>query len=79
LLILRKLRGTLNVVHLDGVFEDETHVHIVMEYCRGGELFHKMGMRHYSERTVGLQDCRCCWPVLRHVLACALLCWPWLC
>jgi hypothetical protein len=23
-----------------------------MEYCRGGELFHRMGKRHYSERTV---------------------------
>mgnify|MGYP001811220068 FL=1 len=51
-LILRKLRGTLNVVHLACVYEDESHVHIIMEYCRGGELFHKMGRRHYSERTV---------------------------
>ena len=33
-LILRKLRGTLNVVHLSAVYEDETHVHIIMEYCR---------------------------------------------
>jgi len=51
-LILRKLRGTLNVVHLEAVYEDDTHVHIVMEYCKGGELFHRMGARHYSERTV---------------------------
>jgi calcium-dependent protein kinase len=40
------------VVHLEGAYEDDTHVHIVMELCRGGELFHKMGRRHYSERTV---------------------------
>jgi calcium-dependent protein kinase len=37
---------------LQAVYEDESHVHIVMEYCRGGELFHRMGKRHYSERTV---------------------------
>lgn len=34
------------------VFEDEQAVHIVMEYCRGGELIHRIGLRHYSERTV---------------------------
>eukprot|EP00879_Flechtneria_rotunda_P009752 GHRR01010202.1.p1 GENE.GHRR01010202.1~~GHRR01010202.1.p1 ORF type:complete len:707 (+),score=240.27 GHRR01010202.1:2191-4311(+) len=51
-LILRKLRGTLNVIHLEDVYEDDTHVHIIMEYCRGGELLHRMGHRHYSERTV---------------------------
>ncbi len=27
--VLRKLRGTLNVVHLQDVYEDATHVHIV--------------------------------------------------
>jgi serine/threonine protein kinase len=37
---------------LQAVYEDESHVHIIMEYCRGGELFHRMGKRHYSERTV---------------------------
>ena len=31
-----RLRGTLNVVHLEEAFEDDTHVHLVMEYCRGG-------------------------------------------
>jgi calcium-dependent protein kinase len=51
--ILRKLRGTLNVVYLEDAFEDEDDVHIVMELCRGGELFHRIGKRHYSEKTVG--------------------------
>lgn len=50
--ILRRLRGTLNVVTLEDVFEDDTHVHLVMEYCRGGELIHHIGTAHYSEKTV---------------------------
>jgi serine/threonine protein kinase len=35
-----------------GVYEDDEHVHIVMELCRGGELSFAIGQRHYSERTV---------------------------
>ena len=27
-------------------------MHIIMEVCRGGELLHSLGKRHYSERTV---------------------------
>lgn len=50
--ILRRLRGTLNVVYLEDVYEDATAVHIVMELCRGGELIHAIGSKHYSERTV---------------------------
>eukprot|EP00201_Polytomella_parva_P018472 CAMPEP_0175055060 /NCGR_PEP_ID=MMETSP0052_2-20121109/9860_1 /TAXON_ID=51329 ORGANISM="Polytomella parva, Strain SAG 63-3" /NCGR_SAMPLE_ID=MMETSP0052_2 /ASSEMBLY_ACC=CAM_ASM_000194 /LENGTH=537 /DNA_ID=CAMNT_0016319843 /DNA_START=31 /DNA_END=1640 /DNA_ORIENTATION=+ len=50
--ILMRLRGTLNVVYLEDVFEDDTYVHMVMEYCRGGELVHRIGTRHYTERTV---------------------------
>lgn len=36
------------------VYEDDTHVHLVMEACHGGELHHAIGDRHYSERTVSL-------------------------
>jgi len=50
--VMRRLRGCLNVASLEEVFEDSTHVHIVMEYCRGGELHHRIGAAHYSERTV---------------------------
>ncbi|KAG2495634.1 hypothetical protein HYH03_006234 [Edaphochlamys debaryana] len=50
-LILRKLRGTLNVVYLEDVLEDEDSVHLVMEHCKGGELVHRINTRHYSERT----------------------------
>ncbi|KAK9840536.1 hypothetical protein WJX81_000242 [Elliptochloris bilobata] len=50
--VLARLRGTLNVVHCKRAYEDDTHVHIVMELCRGGELVRRIGRRHYSERTV---------------------------
>ncbi|EFJ50069.1 hypothetical protein VOLCADRAFT_89054 [Volvox carteri f. nagariensis] len=49
---LSKLQGSLNVVKLEDVFEDEDHVYIIMEMCKGGELWHRIGDRHYSERTV---------------------------
>jgi serine/threonine protein kinase len=35
-------------------FEDDGSVYIVQELCRGGELHHRIGERHYSERTVRL-------------------------
>ncbi|GIL43935.1 hypothetical protein Vafri_1520 [Volvox africanus] len=50
-LILRRLRGTLNVVFLEDVFEDKDAVHLVMEWCKGGELLQRINTRHYSERT----------------------------
>lgn len=50
--ILRQLEGSLDVARLDAVYEDQTHVHMVMEYCTGGELWHAIGNSHYSERTV---------------------------
>lgn len=31
---LMRLRGTLNVVYLEGVFEDEANVYLVTEYCK---------------------------------------------
>jgi serine/threonine protein kinase len=50
--VLLALRGTLNVANLEGVFEDSTHVHLVLELCTGGELLARTaGARHYGERT----------------------------
>jgi calcium-dependent protein kinase len=46
------MRSQLNVVALEDVFEDEGSVHVVMELCKGGELLHNLGKRHYSEGTV---------------------------
>ena len=55
---LRRLKGCLNVVALQGVFEDDEFVHIVTEYCKGGELWHTVGQKHYSERTVRMSHCQ---------------------
>ena len=45
---LRRLQGTLNVVHFVIAYEDDEHIHSIMEYCRGGELYNRIGRRHYS-------------------------------
>ena len=50
--VLRRLRGSLNMATLEDIFEDDSSVHIVMELCQGGELVHRIGNKHYSERTV---------------------------
>lgn len=50
--VLQRLRGCLNVASLEEVYEDDSRVHIIMEYCQGGELYHRVGAAHYSERTV---------------------------
>lgn len=38
--IMSKLSGHPNVVDLKAVYEEEDYVHLVMELCAGGELFH---------------------------------------
>lgn len=53
---MRRLRGSLNVATLEDIFEEENHVHIVMELCQGGELIHRIGSKHYSERTVSCHN-----------------------
>ncbi|CAH8382371.1 unnamed protein product [Eruca vesicaria subsp. sativa] len=40
--IMTKLAGHPNVVDLKAVYEEEDYVHLVMELCAGGELFHKL-------------------------------------
>ncbi|CAN0891647.1 Calcium-dependent protein kinase 17 [Linum grandiflorum] len=40
--IMTKLSGHPNVVDLKAVYEDEDNVHLVMELCAGGELFHQL-------------------------------------
>ena len=50
--ILRRLKGTLNVAPIVAAFEDDVHVYVLLEYCRGGELWQHIGNLQYSERTV---------------------------
>ncbi|XP_068650390.1 calcium-dependent protein kinase 17 isoform X2 [Aristolochia californica] len=40
--IMTKLSGHPNVVALKAVYEEEDYVHLVMELCAGGELFHRL-------------------------------------
>lgn len=40
--ILTKLSGHENVVDLKAVYEEEDYVHLLMELCAGGELFHRI-------------------------------------
>lgn len=40
-----------HVVRIKGTFEDDAFVHLVMEVCRGGELFDRIVSKgHFSER-----------------------------
>lgn len=53
--IMTRLSGHPNVVDLKAVYEEETYVHLVMELCAGGELFHQLE-RHgrFSEAEAGV-------------------------
>ncbi|XP_077245694.1 phosphoenolpyruvate carboxylase-related kinase 1 isoform X2 [Tasmannia lanceolata] len=39
---MTRLSGHPNVVDLKAVYEEENYVHLVMELCAGGELFHRL-------------------------------------
>ena len=56
--VLWRLRASLNVAQFKGVFEDDADVHVLMEWCKGGELTSHLGRGHYSERTVRLEGLR---------------------
>eukprot|EP00249_Psilotum_nudum_P019488 c27279_g1_i1 orf=1-792(-) len=50
--IMHHLPPHNHIVTLNGVFEDDNAVHLVMELCEGGELFDRIVARgHYSERA----------------------------
>lgn len=48
---MQRLSEQPHVVKIRGAYEDATAVHLVMELCEGGELFHRIVRKgHYSER-----------------------------
>ena len=52
--VMAKLSGHPNVVDLKAVYEEEGFVHLVMELCAGGELFHRIEKcGRFSERDGG--------------------------
>ena len=50
--VLDTLNGSLNVVAMHGVFEDNAQVHLVMDVCRGGTIFDRLRAGRYTERQV---------------------------
>ncbi|KAK7369575.1 hypothetical protein VNO80_11616 [Phaseolus coccineus] len=49
--IMHHLSEHAHVVRIEGVYEDSSAVHLVMELCEGGELFDRIVQKgHYSER-----------------------------
>uniref|UniRef100_A0A453CNH7 Protein kinase domain-containing protein n=1 Tax=Aegilops tauschii subsp. strangulata TaxID=200361 RepID=A0A453CNH7_AEGTS len=49
--ILQHLSGQPNIAEFRGAFEDAESVHLVMEFCSGGELFDRITAKgSYSER-----------------------------
>ncbi|VFQ81259.1 unnamed protein product [Cuscuta campestris] len=49
--IMHHLPGHPNVISIKGAYEDAVAVHVVMEYCAGGELFDRITQRgHYTEQ-----------------------------
>ncbi|KAL3614983.1 Calcium-dependent protein kinase 15 [Castilleja foliolosa] len=50
--IMQHLSGQPNIVEFKGAYEDRLSVHLVMEICRGGELFDSIiAQGHYSEKA----------------------------
>ncbi|GMJ15519.1 calcium-dependent protein kinase 17 [Hibiscus trionum] len=50
--IMHHLTGQPNIVELKGAYEDKQSVHLVLELCRGGELFDRIISKgHYTERA----------------------------
>ncbi|PKI38344.1 hypothetical protein CRG98_041255 [Punica granatum] len=65
--IMTQLSGHPNVVDLKEVYEEEDYVHLVMELCAGGELFHKLEKHgRFSETEARV--------IFRHLMQVVLYC-----
>ena len=47
-----QIGASLDSVFLKDVFEDDLHVHLVMELCEGGSILDRLKDGEYSERQV---------------------------
>eukprot|EP00188_Purpureofilum_apyrenoidigerum_P002421 Plantae.Rhodophyta-Purpureofilum_apyrenoidigerum.ctg2499.p1 GENE.Plantae.Rhodophyta-Purpureofilum_apyrenoidigerum.ctg2499~~Plantae.Rhodophyta-Purpureofilum_apyrenoidigerum.ctg2499.p1 ORF type:complete len:582 (-),score=168.87 Plantae.Rhodophyta-Purpureofilum_apyrenoidigerum.ctg2499:141-1886(-) len=51
ILVMEAVRGHANVVKIFGAYEDENNVYIVLELCKGGDLFERIVSKgKYSEK-----------------------------
>ncbi|KAE9592610.1 hypothetical protein Lal_00028537 [Lupinus albus] len=65
--IMATLSGHPNVVDLKAVYEEEDYVHLVMELCAGGELFHRLEKHgRFSETEARI--------LFRHLMQVVLYC-----
>ncbi|GMH09044.1 hypothetical protein Nepgr_010884 [Nepenthes gracilis] len=65
--IMARLSGHPNVVDLKAVYEEKDYVHLVMELCAGGELFHQLEKHgRYSEAEAKV--------LFRHLMQVVLFC-----
>ncbi|XP_061351558.1 calcium-dependent protein kinase 26-like isoform X3 [Gastrolobium bilobum] len=65
--IMARLSGHPNVVDLKAVYEEEGFVHLVMELCAGGELFHRLEKHgRFSESEARV--------IFRHLMQVVLYC-----
>ncbi|KAL9240419.1 hypothetical protein vseg_014643 [Gypsophila vaccaria] len=65
--IMSRLSGHPNVVDLKAVYEEEDFVHLVMELCAGGELFHQLEKNgRYAESQAKV--------LFRHLMQVVLYC-----
>lgn len=59
--IMTKLSGHPNIVNLRAVYEEEDYVHLLMELCMGGELYHRL------EKHGRLSEVEACF-LFRHLM-----------
>ncbi|GBF98366.1 calcium dependent kinase [Raphidocelis subcapitata] len=50
--VMAQLGVSLNAVHLQDVYEDDSNIHMVMELCEGGALLERVEARAYSEAYI---------------------------
>ena len=56
---------SLNVAYLYGAYEDSKSVMLVMELCKGGELWKRVRSTRYSEKGASCPAClELCLPLL---------------